>query len=413
MTRRAPVFRWTAGPDGNRSPVRVGELTQEQARWEFQYDRTYLAEGQSAWELDPQGIRLKQGAPFTQVGVKPFPVFCDVALAGWSLDILQKRRQQFLGSQASPEPWGWWERLLYAPADGFGSLFVGELGVKPAVEDILAVEVTSAASQAFASMVLETSEGAMAGERPKVLGLFRATPESQPVPTLFKFALPSERSDTVVAEATALTLAKELGMKVPDHHIAELNGTPALCISRFDRGPGATGPVFHCVSAATALGLHPGTDIDDPKRSYVSLRSKLREPGDALELFRRIVLNAAVGNTDDHPWNTSLRQMGLARWELAPLYDVLPFFHRSGVPVFRMAILKQGARTGSMKNLVAAGRQIGGLKSDAEARDVISKILAYVHREWRPVFDVHARLISGSRADCWQPVFEFPWQDCL
>ena len=413
MTRRAPVFRWTTGPDGNRRPVRVGELTQEQGRWEFQYDRAYLAEGQSAWELDPRDIRLKQGASFTQVGVAPFPVFCDVALAGWSLDILQKRRQQFLGSQASPEPWGWWERLLYAPADGFGALFVGELDAKPVVEGILAVEVTSATSQALAAVVFETSEGAMGGERPKVLGMFRAEPESDPEPVLFKFALPSERADTVVAEATALTLASELGIKVPAHHVVELNGLPALCISRFDRGPGATGPVFHCVSAATALGLHPGTDIDDPKRSYVSLRSKLREPGDALELFRRIVLNAAVGNTDDHPWNTSLRQIGLARWELAPLYDVLPFFHRSGVPVFRMAILKQGARTGSMRNLVAAGRQIGGLKSDAEARDVISKILAHVHREWRPVFDVHARSISGSRADCWQPVFEFPWQDCL
>ena len=151
MTRRAPVFRWTTGPDGNRLPVRVGELTQEQGRWEFQYDRAYLAEGQSAWELDPRDIRLKQGAAFTQVGVAPFPVFCDVALAGWSLDILQNRRQQFLGSQASPEPWGWWERLLYAHADGFGALFGGELDAKPVVEDILAVDVRLAGKLAGSS----------------------------------------------------------------------------------------------------------------------------------------------------------------------------------------------------------------------------------------------------------------------
>jgi len=413
VTRRAPVFRWSEGPDGNRLPVRVGELTQEVNRWEFLYDRDYLAQGKSAWELDPRDIRLKQGAPFTRVGVVPFPVFCDVALSGWSLDILQKRRHQLLGSEANPEPWGWWERLLYAPADGFGALFIGELGAKPAVEDILASVVPAVTPETLAAVSMESSEGAMGGERPKISGMFRATEGSDPVPVLLKFALPSERTDTVVAEATALTLAQQLGLKVPAHHVLEINGLPALCISRFDRGGGTTGPVYHCVSAATALGLHQGTDVDDPKRSYVTLRSKLKEPGDALELFRRIVLNAAVGNTDDHPWNTSLRQVGLATWELAPLYDVLPFFHRSGVPVFRMAILKQGARTASMKNLIAAGRQIGGLKSDAEAYKVITKVLAHVQSGWRQVFDEHAKAISGSQADSWQNVFEYPWRDLI
>ena len=32
---------------------------------------------------------------------------------------------------------------------------------------------------------------------------------------------------------------------------------------------------------------------DDQRRSYVLLRSKLKQAGDALELYRRIVLNAA------------------------------------------------------------------------------------------------------------------------
>ncbi len=412
MTRRAPVFRWVTGADSKRLPVRVGELTQEQTRWEFQYDRHYLALGQNAWELDPRVIRLKQGGPFAQVGVAPFPVFCDVALTGWSLDVLQKRRRQFLDAKASSEPWGWWERLIYAPADGFGALFVGEPDAKLAViEDILAREVDSVTPQALANAGLESSEGALGGERPKISAMYRAFSEGEPEPVLLKFALPSERLDTVVAEATALTLASELGLKVPDHHVVELNGLPALCISRFDRGRGASGPAYHCVSAATALGLHPAVDVDDPRRSYVSLRSRLREPADALELFRRIVFNAVIGNTDDHPWNTSLRQIGLARWELAPLYDVLPFFHRSGVPVFRMAILREGLRTASMKHLVAAGRQIGGLASDTEAGDVIADISKYVRHNWHAVFDTHARSVRESSADPWQRVFEYPWQD--
>src|SRR5690606_35882292 len=138
-----------------------------------------------------------------------------------------------------------------------------------------------------------------------------------PKPVLLKFAQPSERADTVVAEATALTLASELGMRVPAHEVEWFNDVPALSIDRFDRGAGLQGPVCHCVSAATALDLVPGTDVEDAKRSYVKLRSKLKRPNDAAELYGRIVLNAVVGNTDDHPWNTSLRQVGLGDWELA------------------------------------------------------------------------------------------------
>lgn len=138
MTRRAPVFRWLF-EDGllqRRTPVRVGELTQEVTRWEFIYDPDYLALGANAWELDPADIRTKQRSAYTTVGVIPPPVFCDIAVSGWAKEILQKKTNALFGNQTplqSGEPWGWWERLIYAPADGFGALFVGELDDKPPV----------------------------------------------------------------------------------------------------------------------------------------------------------------------------------------------------------------------------------------------------------------------------------------
>lgn len=80
---------------------------QEAARWEFLYDPDYLALGKNASELDPTGIRNKQRTAFTRVGSVPFPVFCDIALSGWSLDALKKRAASFLGADAadSDEPW--------------------------------------------------------------------------------------------------------------------------------------------------------------------------------------------------------------------------------------------------------------------------------------------------------------------
>lgn len=404
--RQAPVYRWVTDSSGHRTPLCIGQLRQSATHWAFAYGEAYLALGDAAWELDPTEIRLKQRSVFTRPGVAPFGVFCDVALSGWSLDALHKRRVQLLGEGASDEPWGWWERLLYAPADGFGALFVGAIEDKPHAENVLADSLSMVSMESLAQASLESSSGAMGGERPKIAAFLKSKDADETTPVLLKFALPSERSDSVVAEATALTLAHDLGLRVPMHRVDVLNAVPALCIERFDRETGLSGPAHHCVSAATALGLMPGSDVDDLGRSYVRLRSKLRQPGDALELFRRIVLNAAVGNTDDHPWNTSLRQVGLRTWELSPLYDVMPFFNRSGVPVFRMAIGQDGARTGSQANLLKAGRQIGGLRSDAEGQAVIDEIFGHCRERWRQVFERHAVQVGNADASAWASVFE-------
>lgn len=402
MTRRAPVFRWVAQPAGReRVPVQVGELTQETGRWEFVFDAAYLDQGKAAFELDPAYIRVKQRSPFIRTGVAPPPVFCDVALSGWSLDVLQKQRRVLTGTD---ESWGWWERLLYAPADGFGALFVGHLADKPPSEQLLFQALGKVSSEALQRAQLDSSSGAMGGERPKIAALFYDKAVDRQVPVILKFSLPGERADTVVAEATALTLAHELGLNVPAHAVVPTNDIPALRIARFDRSPVAADPA-HCVSAATALGLTPPSDRDDTRGSYPQLRSKLRQPGDALELFRRIVLNAAVGNTDDHPWNTSLRQTGLGDWQLSPLYDVLPHFHRQGTPLFSMAIRRNGSRLGTMENLVAAGFELAGLQAD-EARAVIESTTQLVRARWRDVFDQHAGGLPQANSQDWQRVFE-------
>jgi serine/threonine-protein kinase HipA len=409
MTRRAPVFRWMFEDEllQRRTPVRVGELTQEATRWEFVYDPDYLALGVQAWELDPADIRTKQRSAYTTVGVVPPPVFCDIAVSGWAKEILRKKANVLFGDKPplhSGEPWGWWERLIYAPADGFGALFVGELDDKPQVERVLADAISLGLTDALQAALLESSSGSMGGERPKFTGFRLHDQQAGATPVILKFAHPSERSDSVVAEATALSLAQALGLTVPEHGIEWLNGSAALRITRFDRGPNMIGPVFHCVSAATALRIQPGTDVEDPRRSYVALRSKLRQPGDALELYRRVVLNAAVGNGDDHPWNTSMRQTGLGNWELSPLYDVMPFFKRSNPTAFAMAIRREGTRLGSLPNLLAAGREIAGL-APTQAKAVIEEIFDHVRTHWQTIFEGHSQQLPDARPEDWSGVF--------
>lgn len=401
MSRSAPVYRWTGDAAGRRQlPVRVGQLTQHDGRWEFAFDRGYLDMGAQAWELDPADIRVKQRGPFITRGVAPPPVFCDLALSGWSLGVLEKHRRVLTGTD---EAWGWWERLIYAPADGFGALFVGELDAKPRSEQLLTEALGAVSVESLKQARLDSSSGAMGGERPKMAAYFTDSALGVPVPVILKFSLPNERADAVVAEATALTLAQELGMNVPAHAVVPMNDVPALRIGRFDRGE--PGLVWHCVSAATALRITPPNDPDDPRRSYVQLRSMLRHPGDALELFRRVLLNAAVGNTDDHPWNTSLRQMGMRDWRLSPLYDVLPFLHREGTPVFRMAIRRNNVRLASTDNLIGAGLELAGLERE-EALALMDATRRHVRQRWREVFDGHANGHPLANPDDWKAVFE-------
>lgn len=405
MTRIAPVYRWSIDTHGKTRPQRVGDLKQLEGRWEFTYSAEYLALEQAAWELDPATIRTKGKSAFARVGTIPFPVFCDVALSGWSHVTMEKHREDLFGKEAGTEPWGWWERLLYAPADGFGALFVGELEAKPKGEAVLADALTKVTHESLKEVLEDSSSGAMGGERPKIAA--RGKVGDSQVPVIIKFALPNERMDNVVAEATALSLAAELGLRVPHHQVVKVGEVYALQVERFDRD--AQGHAFHCVSAATALNIPPLTDPEDPKRNYVMLRSRLREPADALELFKRVVLNGAVGNNDDHPWNTSLMQTGLRTWRLTPLYDVQPFFARTGVPAFRMAILKTGARLGSPENLISAGKQIGGLKQDEDCAQVIDQIQGHVRSRWRALFEQHGNHV-GAKADDWVSVFEPPAQ---
>jgi serine/threonine-protein kinase HipA len=202
-------------------------------------------------------------------------------------------------------------------------------------------------------------------------------------------------------------MAQQLGLDVPVHSVRRFNDLLALQITRFDRGPGTLGQVWHCVSAGTALGLTQLADREDPRRSHVALRSRLLHPGDALELFRRIVLNAMVGNTDDHPWNTSLRQLGLNDWRLSPLYDVMPYFNRHGPIVFSMAILRDNSRSGDDESLVKAGLQLAKLPPDA-ARAEIDRIRAHVRAHWRETFERHAAEVDLPIAlvQEWARVFE-------
>jgi serine/threonine-protein kinase HipA len=76
--------------------------------------------------------------------------------------------------------------------------------------------------------------------------------------------------------------------------------------------------------------LRTGDSHQDRERwSYVLLVEELRcvssDPkADARELFKRMVFNALISNTDDHPRNHAVIASD-DDWRLSPAYDLVPF----------------------------------------------------------------------------------------
>ena len=115
------------------------------------------------------------------------------------------------------------------------------------------------------------------------------------------------------------------GLNVPESRLetfSKLGST--FLVKRFDRDGDRR---IHFASAMTMLGKVDGASADDGT-SYLELVSFLKANGaapkmDLVELWKRIVFNMAVSNTDDHLRNHGfiLTQTG---WRLSPLYDVNP-----------------------------------------------------------------------------------------
>ena len=118
----------------------------------------------------------------------------------------------------------------------------------------------------------------------------------------------------------AMTLAERAGVMVPPFQLRQAARRPVFMMSRFDRSPSGRRPFC---SALTALGA-----ADGETRSYLELVDFLRQagadaPADAAQLWRRMVFNILISNTDDHLRNHGfLREAG--GWRLSPAYDLNP-----------------------------------------------------------------------------------------
>ncbi len=140
-----------------------------------------------------------------------------------------------------------------------------------------------------------------------------------------KFPSKDDENDSGAWEMTVHELAAMCGLSVPEACLEKFSryGSTYL-VKRFDRNGLLR---IHYASAMTLLGKTDGASAADGT-SYLDLAAFIKAYGanpksDLRELWKRIVFNMAVSNTDDHLQNHAfiLSRNG---WRISPLYDVNP-----------------------------------------------------------------------------------------
>lgn len=400
MSRSAPVFRRSVTPDGSLAFLSVGTLEQEGQDWCFRVNPLYVQDPLSL-TFAPEGAA--QVDPYLQKSTgRPPAMFTELALGGWALNALQSMSPQVQAMGLPPvEEWGWWERILFAPRECAGALCVGDPLAKPALEELILQAATGPwPARAELPKGVHLLPGVFTSGHEHVLVHIPDT-DAEGVFEVWRFAHQPGGVSGLVAQATVLSLAHELGLQVPPHRLVKTPMGVALAVERFDRSAEA---VQHVLNSATVLGVDRYPAPQEPRLSYVELSKLLATPQERLDLYMRVLLNAAVGYAKEGLQDLCLVQDSQGHWRLGPLFDIKPEFNRKGLPLFALSLTASGQKLASIPNLLAAARDIAGLPP-AKAFTLIDKTFSLVQKRWLALFTQHSEGLEGVKAAAWEHVF--------
>ena len=220
----------------------------------------------------------------------------------------------------------------------------------------------------------------MGGARPKALFELDGTE------WVIKFAEDDRPTEPLIEHAT-MRLAAKAGIHVAETRPIVLGRDVAVAVRRFDR---AAGKRLHALSANVALRA-AGVELSYPNLALLLRRRGATEVNrrQMHELFRRLVFNILIDNTDDHEKNHVLLVGPDQHYALAPAFDVLPCAQSLGYQA--MEVGERGAES-SIDNALSACAQYW--LSPPAARDEARRV-AEVVEGWR----AHLRAEGVGEAD--------------
>jgi len=295
----------------------------------FEYDESWLA--------NPAKFSLE---PALQVGPGPFHTAADTALFGaigdsapdrWGRTLMRRMHAAAQGGKARTlqeidylllvDDEARQGALRFAEREG--GPFLRPQGVKR-IPPLVELPKLLAAAEKFMDekdtdedlRLLFAPGSSLGGARPKASII-----EKDGHLAIAKFPRQDDEINTVMWEAVALALAQKAGIAVPEGRVETISKKPVLLLRRFDREGRRRIPFL---SAMSMLGSK-----DNETRSYMEIVDALRQHGaapkaDMEALWRRLVFNILISNTDDHLRNHGFLYAGQEGWRLSPAYDLNP-----------------------------------------------------------------------------------------
>jgi serine/threonine-protein kinase HipA len=175
--------------------------------------------------------------------------------------------------------------------------------------------------------ILITPGSSLGGTRPKVNIL-----DEKNQLWIAKFPSKNDTIDKAAWEYLTYQLAIKAGIEMAECKIEKVNGTyHTFFTKRFDR---IGKERIHFSSAMTMTGNNEDT-IKDKPASYLDIVEFIQNHGCKVnenlhQLWRRIIFNIAVSNTDDHLRNHGFILNGEG-WVLSPAYDLNPSIDKEGL----------------------------------------------------------------------------------
>jgi serine/threonine-protein kinase HipA len=335
--------------NGMTDPKIIGILSAQQAKgkkaFSFEYDKAWLKSEQK-FLLDPD-IQL-YGGPQYPNQKENFGIFLDSMPDTWGRTLM-KRREAQQAKEKNEKP-----KTLY-DIDFLLGVYdesrMGALRFKTNPNGDFLDSNKTAATPPWSSIrelqnaasnfendedndavkkwlsVLMAPGSSLGGARPKANIL-----DSDKSLWIAKFPSKTDTTDKAAWEFLSYKLAINAGIEMAPCRIEKIMGNyNTFFTKRFDR---KNGERIHFASAMTMTGNNEDT-IRDNQASYLDIAEFISNQGVNIEanlhqLWRRIIFNIAISNTDDHLRNHGfiLTKEG---WILSPAYDLNPSIDKDGL----------------------------------------------------------------------------------
>lgn len=369
------LFVWIWLP-GEKEPVVAGRLQLSSKGYEFVYGRSYL-ERLEARSLDPQILPLKKVTFGPQASL--FNSLRDAAPDAWGRRVLLYR----LGMSRNTDTQTLTELdyLLQSSDNRIGALHfqtTADRYIAPEIATSTLEELYQASEainqgQSISTHLLEALQHgtSIGGARPK------ATIKRQQEAWIAKFSMQTDLFPVVRQEALGMELARRLQINTAETQLQMIMKKDMLLVRRFDRDHLNH---RHMISGLTALQLD---EMEARYASYPDLAAFLWKYGkdpkkQCKELYRRMLVNILIGNTDDHARNHSFFWNGREA-ELTPAYDV-SVLSRVDEEASQAMIVGEKGTMSSRVNALSRCEAFG--LSNHEAVQLFNEIVEGIHVHW-------------------------------